>query len=392
MNILILSEIQVYPSLSGGQIRTGAFARALSESGHDVSIYSYTGRKKDYLERRKSGATLLDNGVNEFVNRRPSFGALQWFAYKFSLPPLWSNLIARFYTPKKLRELADAADLVIVDFPFLYPIATRLSKPWHLNTHNVEHQLWKNSLVSPVLVPLVRKLEQSAATKADLVIACAPADQKYFEEFNSVVLVPNGIFPGDYRSDPETRKSTRAELGVGEDETLFVFTGSNFGPNRSALVRLQEFCAAEQSFLNDRGVKIIVVGTVATKSSEQAAEELTNSRIHLTGFVDSIQPYLAAADYALNPVFEGSGSNVKNSEYISSRLPILTQEFGTRGYQLKDKVSCLTFTFESLVDCLDTAANLSEDERQAMADHAFNDNEIEISMLAAVKRYLVEST
>ena len=90
-------------------------------------------------------------------------------------------------------------------------------------------------------------------------------------------------------------------------------------------------------------------------------------------------------------MFEGSGSNVKNSEYISSRLPILTQEFGTRGYQLEDKVSCFTFTFDSLVDCLSTAANLSKDERQAMADRAFSENEAGISMRAAVKKYLVES-
>jgi len=389
MNILILSEIQVYPCLSGGQIRTGSFARALAELGHDVSIYSFTGRKKDYLERKKSSATKLENGVNEYVDRRPFFGACQWLAYKLNLPPLWSNLVARFYIPKKLREFADAADLVIVDFPYLYPIATRLPKPWHLNTHNVEHQLFKTSLVSPVLVPLMKKLEKSAAKKADLVIACAPADQEYFADLNSVVLVPNGIFPEDYQPDPETRKTTRRELGVGEDETLFVFTGSNFGPNRSALDRLQEFCEAERTFLSDSGVKILVVGTVASKSGE-SAEELNSARIHQTGFVDSIQPYLAAADYALNPVFEGSGSNVKNSEYISSGLPILTQEFGCRGYQLEDKASCLTFTFDSLVDCLSTAVKLSEGERRTMAELAFNENEIQISMLAAVKRYLAE--
>ncbi len=392
MQILILSEIQVYPAMSGGQIRTGSFARALAESGHDVSIYAFTGRKKDYLKRKKSSAAELENGVHEFVDRRVFFGACQWLAYKFALPPLWSNVVARFFTPKKLREYADAADLIIVDFPFLYPIATRLSKPWHLNTHNVEHQLWKKSLVAPVLVPLVKMLEQSAAKKADLVIACAPADQEYFADLNSVVLVPNGIFPEDYRLDPETRTSTRKQLGVGDDETLFVFTGSNFGPNRSALVRLQEFCEAERAFLNDNGVKILVVGTVAGRSSDDAAEELDSTRIHQTGFVDSIQPYLAAADYALNPVFEGSGSNVKNSEYISSRLPILTQEFGTRGYQFDDNVSCLTFSFDSLVDCLSTAVNLSKEQRQAMADRAFSDNEISISMLAAVKQYLAEST
>ncbi len=392
MNILILSEIQVYPCLSGGQIRTGSFARALAELGHDVSIYSFTGRKQDYLARKKSSGGRLENGVNEFVDRRPFFGACQWLAYQLSLPPLWSNLVARFFTPKKINEFADAADLVIVDFPYLTPIANRLAKPWHLNTHNVEHQLWKKSFISPVLVPLVRSLERKAAKKADLVIACAPADQEYFADLNSVAFVPNGVFPSDYRVDPEVRKSTRLELGISEDETLFVFTGSNFGPNRSALDRLQEFCSAERKTLSDSRAKILVVGTVGSKSGDDPAKELNEARIHQTGFVDSIQPYLAAADYALNPVFEGSGSNVKNSEYISSMLPILTQEFGTRGYQLEDKVSCLTFTFDSLVECLETAVKLSAQERQAMAEQAMSENEADISMLAAVKNYLAEST
>lgn len=388
MKIVILSEIQIYPSLSGGQIRSGSFARALAELGHDVSIYSFTGRKKDYLTRKQSGESRLANGVKEYVDRRMLFGASQWLSYKLKLPPLWSSLVARFFTPKKVRQLTSSADLVIVDFPYLYQIAIRLGKPWHLNTHNVEHHLWKNSLVAPVLVPTVRKLERNAAKKADLVIACAPADRDYFAGINDVVLVPNGIFPEDYQLDAAVRKSTRSELGIGDDETLFAFTGSNFGPNRSALARLHEFCATERDLLTQSGVKIIVVGTVASNSSAQPAEELNRSRIHQTGFVDSIQPYLAAADYALNPVFEGSGSNVKNSEYISGRLPILTQSFGTRGYRLEDKVSCLTFNFDTLVDCLSTAVKLSQDERQALAENAFRQNEMSISMLAAVKKYI----
>ena len=372
-------------------MRTGSFARALAELGNDVTIYSFTGRKKDYVAKKKSGATTSAHGVTEFVDRRMFFGACQWFAYKFGLPPLWSNLVARFYTPKKLREFADAADLVIVDFPFLSPIAARLGKPWHLNTHNVEHQLWQKSVLSPVLVPLVRKLERSAAEKADLVIACAPADLEYFADLNSVVLVPNGIFPEDYQQDPETRKNMRRELGVSEDETLFVFIGSNFGPNRSALAHLQDFCSKQRTFLTDRRVKIVVVGTVGEKSGE-ASQQLNDERIHQTGFVDAIQPYLAAADFALNPVFEGSGANVKNSEYIASMLPILTQDFGTRGFQLESHASCLVFDFYNLVDCLRTAVEMSNDERQVMADRALSDNEADVSMRAAVKKYLVESS
>jgi len=117
-------------------------------------------------------------------------------------------------------------------------------------------------------------------------------------------------------------------------------------------------------------------------------QELNDARIFQTGFVDSIQPYLAAADFALNPVFEGSGANVKNSEYISSRLPILMQEFGTRGFKVEHNVSCFIFNFDNFTECLSTAVGLSKDERKAMAERAFSDNEADISMRAAVEKYL----
>jgi len=135
-----------------------------------------------------------------------------------------------------------------------------------------------------------------------------------------------------------------------------------------------------------------VVGTVGASSGAEASQELNEARISQTGFVDSIQPFLAAADFALNPVFEGSGANVKNSEYISSRLPILTQEFGTRGFKIENKTSCFVFDFDNFVDCLGSAVEMSKDERQAMADLAFSENEADISMRAAVEKYLVESS
>ena len=91
-------------------------------------------------------------------------------------------------------------------------------------------------------------------------------------------------------------------------------------------------------------------------------------------------------------MFEGSGANVKNSEYIASRLPILTQDFGTRGFELEDKVSCFLFNFDNFIDCLSSAVALSVDERRAMAGRAFSDNEADISMRAAVEKYLADHT
>ena len=37
--------------------------------------------------------------------------------------------------------------------------------------------------------------------------------------------------------------------------------------------------------------------------------------------------------FAVNPVFSGGGSNVKNADYLALGLPILTTNFGIRGFE-----------------------------------------------------------
>ena len=41
--------------------------------------------------------------------------------------------------------------------------------------------------------------------------------------------------------------------------------------------------------------------------------------------------YLAGADVALNPVEEGSGSNLKLIDYFAAGVPVITSSFGARG-------------------------------------------------------------
>ena len=55
-----------------------------------------------------------------------------------------------------------------------------------------------------------------------------------------------------------------------------------------------------------------------------------------TGKVDVIEPYFAAADAALNPMWSGAGTNVKMCEFIALRLPVATTALGARGFRVTD--------------------------------------------------------
>ncbi len=46
--ILFVSGVRVFPSNTGGHVRTGGIARSLARLGHEVKIYSLAGRNEDY--------------------------------------------------------------------------------------------------------------------------------------------------------------------------------------------------------------------------------------------------------------------------------------------------------------------------------------------------------
>ena len=71
--------------------------------------------------------------------------------------------------------------------------------------------------------------------------------------------------------------------------------------------------------------RVIVAGECAPRGRA--------GRLLAVGRVERLQPLLAAADVAVNPVDSGSGSNVKLAEYLASGIPVVTTAIGLRGYE-----------------------------------------------------------
>ena len=70
-------------------------ADALAKRSTEVFVYSFVGRKQDYLARARSGLQTWPSGVQEYVNRSvPGFIA-GYGGYGLSLPPLWLTAYLR---------------------------------------------------------------------------------------------------------------------------------------------------------------------------------------------------------------------------------------------------------------------------------------------------------
>jgi glycosyltransferase involved in cell wall biosynthesis len=103
-----------------------------------------------------------------------------------------------------------------------------------------------------------------------------------------------------------------------------LFIGSDHYPNREAA---QYICDLEAQLGPKLGVQFVIVG--------DAGRGICSSQhLRVTGFVDDVTDYLMAADIALNPLTNGSGTSLKAVENLACGLPTITTEVGIRGLDI----------------------------------------------------------
>lgn len=379
-SILWVSGLQIFPPLSGGHLRSAGLVTALSRQGFDVSIYSLIGRSPDYRAGKQSDEVTYGPHLREYVDRRPAKASVQFVSYRLDLVPIWIDQYFKVRTPSPLAEWLTRADAVIADSAYMCRVLDGLDKPTVLNTHNVEHRLVANRGVQKLVRAQVRRLESRAAQRCDLLCACSQSEGEFFQDMGArrVMVVPNGVDLQRFRVGAGVREATRRELGIGDDETLFLFSASKFGPNREAYDWLVSTVTRHAETFAALRARIVVAGTVV-----RAPE--AHGPLRALGFVPAIEPYFAAADFALNPLFSGAGTNVKMADFMAARLPILTTPFGARGYELRDGDDAFIFEPESFIDRIREAVRMSPERRRQFAENAWAANRNAVDIDAVVE-------
>src|SRR5262249_39247793 len=104
----------------------------------------------------------------------------------------------------------------------------------------------------------------------------------------------------------------------------------------------------------------VICGGVGDGLAAPACE----SNVRLTSVIDEAEKrrYLESADVAINPMFAGSGTNIKMFDFMAAGLPLATTPLGARGILRGADPAFPPATREDFVETLRT---LLREERQA---------------------------
>jgi glycosyltransferase involved in cell wall biosynthesis len=252
--------------------------------------------------------------------------------------PMLAHLSADFI--RHVEELVPKADILVFSHPWVYPLTAHLlDRPRQLlvyDAHNFEGflraELLDDGAVGTEIAKHVVATEFGLAQKAGLVAVCSKEDGALFGDMYGVPetrihIVPNGVFSRKLTPPtPAERASARDAFSLHGQSALFL--GSGYGPNLQAARFVVEHLAPE---LPD--TCFLLCGGVADSAEIDQLRTSAPPNVRFVGTLseENKQRWLHAADVAINPMFSGSGTNIKMFDFLAAGLPTLATPVGARG-------------------------------------------------------------
>jgi len=338
-NILALSTYSIEKPLGGGQVVVSGIYKNLSNY-FDIILLSIVtsdkGRKtvtiKPGLRNIIIPMSLKEKKALWDMERKYQIGLSDYIHI--------DNISLSTEYVEEFRRLSKWADIII----FVHPYLTRLLELEEISKKRIIYHaidielLQKKGLYKdyPELLNNVRITEARACRYADAIFTTCETERIKLEELypehtdgKDIFIIPNGI---DVNKVPFITRSEHSNMKKNYNGLLHkiicLFVGSWHPPNLEAL----EFIIRELAPKNI-DIQYFVLGSVREYFFNKYTEIPPN--LQLFGVLDEDEKWelYKLADFAINPMFSGAGTNVKMLEYMAAGLPIITTEFGARGIE-----------------------------------------------------------
>lgn len=341
-NVSVLDMQPIDPPVGGGRLRLLGLYHNLGNRMQTTYIGTYDWPGEKYRDHALSN-NLREIDIPLSDTHFDACRNLQDKVYGKTIIDTTFHQLARLspeYVTAVRKKVVDA-DVVVFSHPWIYPLVKDLLNHRRqivaYDSQNVEGLLRTALLddggTGTDIVKEVIKVEFELCHAADIVLTCSHEDRALFNRlynvpFEKMRVVPNGVFTeGIKPATREEKEQAKQKLGLGS-RGVAIFIGSNYPPNVEAAHFILDVLAPR---LPD--ILFIIAGGVGSALAKEDPGDRKNTKI--TGFLDDVKKslYFSASDIAINPVFSGSGTNIKMFDFMAAGLPVLTTPVGARGIE-----------------------------------------------------------
>ena len=332
--VLLVTRSDLFPADHGAAVRILETARALSRRGLRVGIV--TDERKFWYQ--------FSDGTEEkasypFWVKLLSLPAPLVKLLHFSKDMPFSNSF--LYLPltdhgSKWRTIAAArrlsAGVLQAEFPaYAQPclkVCEALQCAVVLVEHNVEYDRIRAQVddLTEAQYQNLKSIEIGLCNQVDAVVCVSDNDrQKLALDGVAPELmhtVPHGVDLMQFDAPPVA--DGRQRFGIGENEPVLAFHGTfSYPPNREAI---RIFADVLLPGLDRRGLgcHVLAIGRYPPPGSP-------HERIHFTGSVEDVAPWLKVADMAVIPLTDGGGTRMKIIDCFAAGLPVISTSKGIEG-------------------------------------------------------------
>ena len=326
VKLLLIASYPVIPAEAGGKIRILQLAKGLAQSGLDVTIlmpFHFSGRSPIEKDMAFHIKVLYYPFLIPFLFSEKPFP----FWYLVSIHPGVS-----FFLPKDFKNY----DIYQFENPAFSDLIEKIpkGKPIFYDAHNVQYDYVRSECPSEWVrgwaSPRVHRFEKNVVEASKKVFCCSKDDKSklaslYHCSPEKIIVVPNGIKkmarPGLRFEDSSVLKTHPRLVHF---KRRFVFSGNDVIHNRVAV----EFIMNRLAPKMEKDCAFILHGPCGRKFRNRK-----KPNVFIDMKYNGFERYAYPGTVALNPMTQGSGSNLKVINYLSHFVPVVSTEFGMRGFE-----------------------------------------------------------
>jgi glycosyltransferase involved in cell wall biosynthesis len=334
--LTVTSTFGIFPPRGGGQVRLFHICRHLA-AHCPVEVIALVAPDDPAAERE------LAPGLKERrVPKSPAHAAAEAELEREAGVPVTDVAFPELQglTPKFAEAVARSATdggAFVACHPYTLPViesGRTDARIWY-DVQDVEADLKVSMLAAndtgQRLLSATREVERACCERAELLWVTCDEDANRLRELYGVpasrlAIVPNGVDCDAIRfTPPGVRRALHERLRL--EAPIALFIGSWHEPNLQAVRRILELAPRLSR------VEFAIVGSACLPFKDADLP----SNVKLFGVVEDAlkETLLSAAAVALNPMSEGSGTNIKMLDYLAAGLTVVSTEVGARGLGLE---------------------------------------------------------